>query len=700
MLVRHLQSCLPERIRADLQGYVPADLLEATRTELRVVAVIGAGASTPIVDRAAALVERLRQQLEPDPTRYNAELDRRATLYHLDPNAFETKLLALTREPAQARPVRDAIARDCNVRHPALLVYELVAHLMKHRFLDAIISFNFDELLDQSLSDEVGETEFARIISERDCHGVQFDARQNDFVPVYIKLHGTASDPATLRFTPHDYYAVPPRIADSVRTLLANERCIILNLGYGFQSFDFNHLLDRPVELRVYNFSYTPVAPQTIDGIATVRQHTTPPIFSDVPPPLFEDTTSVFTPNDLALKQLVQAIEAEASATRGIVRVRSSARHALVAGALSWAREVDPSDLTLKRRYLLDRTIIEVALSALRGRGLVSIDSLVHDRCVTYYDLYRDGRSVKDDVDEPWPVVCERGGLVQSEVSNETFVYIPAIREAVQRNAAARTETPEDRDARADTQIVTLDQSGIDELARYVTTQLSLRTQTQLARYGQLENDLSALQHESEVEIHVRGDSICKKVFSRPNVLPTLTSLHAATVRMLETSEYDQLAIVAETGQWLLQPPFPGILKGRKALKDICLIVAFDTVVPALLAEYQDQLHVLRAHWWRHNRHMTVACRNGEALAGIYFARRHRSLFITPVHLEEEHDREVLRKGFITYWLRTSLLPPPIGRADLRSIRLADMEQAAERLQLKHYTNLGKMLVRPSTGSP
>ena len=44
----------------------------------------------------------------------------------------------------------------CDVRYYPGLAYEILAHLMKHGFIDAIINFNFDEVLDQAIEDELG----------------------------------------------------------------------------------------------------------------------------------------------------------------------------------------------------------------------------------------------------------------------------------------------------------------------------------------------------------------------------------------------------------------------------------------------------------------------------------------------------------------------------------------------------------------
>ncbi len=82
---------------------------------------------------------------------------------------------------------------------PPLLVYELMAHLVKHGFIDHVITFNFDELLDVALPNELGDGAFLRIFSGYECVS---DRDQEK--PSLIKIHGTVSSPESMRFTDAD----------------------------------------------------------------------------------------------------------------------------------------------------------------------------------------------------------------------------------------------------------------------------------------------------------------------------------------------------------------------------------------------------------------------------------------------------------------------------------------------------------------
>ena len=255
LIARHLRISVPEgsvRVRLETErehGY-PAELVER---RMRCIAVVGAGGSAPLLDRG----EELAATLELKYGRDDVELERLALVNNLSPKDLETRLIALSRTPDAAAEVRDTISKKYNIRHPPVLAYELLAHLLKHRFLDAIISFNFDELLDRSLDDELDASEYANVVFERDCAEIQPDADADDDVPLYIKLHGTASEPASLRFTPDQYYSLPPQIVRTVRRLFTTEDCVIVNVGAGLGSFDFQKLLQIPDRLSIFNLSQT-----------------------------------------------------------------------------------------------------------------------------------------------------------------------------------------------------------------------------------------------------------------------------------------------------------------------------------------------------------------------------------------------------------------------------------------------------------
>jgi hypothetical protein len=656
MLIRHLQLSLPEELREVLAG-LPTALKKEAKREYRVIALVGAGASAAVVGIGRELANQLIAE-ERDIEGYKSELQRLGQVTRLDEDDLETQLAALSRTPDREKRVRQSIAETYRIRHPTLLTYELLAHLLKHRFLDAIVTLNFDELLDQSLSDELGEQEYIRIISERDCHGVEADPGKPSYTPIYMKLHGTARDAASLRFTRDAYYALPDPMAQLIRTLLGSETCVLLNLGSRMTGFDFNKLLDRPKRLLVFNLSKSPIE-KSVKQEITARRKGLSTEFHDVPAKDWSIPRHRFPSakgTDVLLNELVErlAVQAATAARPGVVSFRSVDRHRLVCGLLDWFKE--PGDKEVYAAYLRDRATLEVALSGVRAHGLVSISSLVRDRCDQYFDAYSELALTGQSVCEGWRNICRRGGLQPSALSNETFVSLPEI--------SVCSTIPRDETNVSHLSIVP------GKLARHLRSGLTQGSEAAWKTFGMaaVTETLRDLASGTEVEIHCKEDSVCKKVFKAPGPIPTLTALHARTTFLLEQGDYNELAVVAESGEWLLNPPYRDILRQRIRLNSLrlYLVLAFDLKLRDVVRAFgQSNMEVYIPHWWRHNRHMTIICKNGKPEGGIYFARRLRSIFITPVYLDEEDDKDALMRAFLTYWTRSGRMPDPVDVSDL-----------------------------------
>src|SRR3954454_7876478 len=212
LIARHINVSIPDlELRRELFES-DTSLWKHCQRKFRCIAVVGAGASAPVLDRGDDLANGLIEKFNIGQASIEAEYERLARITAVDPEEFEAQLSAIGQTVGNSRRVRAAISDLYQVRHPTVLAYELLAHLLKHRFLDAIISMNFDELLDQSLDDELGIGEYARIVSDRDCVNVNSDVSSPDYMPLYIKLHGTASEPESLRFTRESYYDSPVQV--------------------------------------------------------------------------------------------------------------------------------------------------------------------------------------------------------------------------------------------------------------------------------------------------------------------------------------------------------------------------------------------------------------------------------------------------------------------------------------------------------
>jgi len=198
-----------------------------------IIVVVGAGASNaacglPTGNEAA---QRLRDEISGSAlfggaTLVNDEIDKLTLQFNLDEPDFETILLALSRfnTPYLLQRLRSIFGR----RHHPWFGYEMLAHCLKHRFIDAIINFHFDELLDQAITDELDDGAYNKIILDGDCPATPdewFNNAKGKFrLPLYIKPHGSASEPSSLRFTRDSYTALPNGFNVILRTLFAADR--------------------------------------------------------------------------------------------------------------------------------------------------------------------------------------------------------------------------------------------------------------------------------------------------------------------------------------------------------------------------------------------------------------------------------------------------------------------------------------------
>jgi hypothetical protein len=598
------------------------------------VAIVGAGASKPMLSAAEDLAKELEEKLDKDRQEREIELDRLENVYGLKRNSFETRLTAMCRTPESERKIKKEISKRYRHFHPSLLTYELLAHLLHHRYLDTIISYNFDELLDQSIEDELGTNEYTRVVTERDC-----DPSKTAEGPLFIKMHGTAAEPDSLRFTRERYYWTPSSIVELVEQQFDVEHLVLMNIGFTMSSFDFQHLLRKPKNLEIFHLDPVPLKAEVIQAIkqqrckSRERKETSRDVSYDEPSvtqfpaepgaeagaEFLEDLISEVTDR---LDALCQAPNS------GPARWRSTLRHR---AAVKLLKDSDLHNDEQYTNYLYRRTVLEIAFAAAKGRGVVSIASMVDDRCGHYYDLYKRlaGRQA-----ETWPKLCVAGGLIESPDFPDTYEVMPSIR--ADTSAQSNGTAP----------IHKLQLADPDKLAAHAAKSLDLSRRDKKSLMRLFTRTLKYLQTDTDIEVHSRDDRVCSKIFAEPLTLKTLTALQGWTREMLRTdAEEDELWLVAETGAWLTEPGVADIL--RDHYRGVKLLSAFDAdlTIPTGI-----DLKVRRLPWGRHNRHMTIVCNSGKPRAAIYFVRRLRAPTVTPVYLSNQNDLKRVSAAFEQLW--------------------------------------------------
>lgn len=148
--------------------------------------------------------------------------------------------------------VRSLLSEIYDFKEAPTLFYSVVAHLFKNRFIDVIVNFNFDELLDSAIDLEIGKEGYNKIISDGDCLPIEsltYNGRLRQ--PLYIKPHGTMSHKSSLRFTKDHYHNIPFDIRQTLIDLFScsKEEVIkkvnLISVGFNMDSIEFNEIISN-----------------------------------------------------------------------------------------------------------------------------------------------------------------------------------------------------------------------------------------------------------------------------------------------------------------------------------------------------------------------------------------------------------------------------------------------------------------------
>ena len=156
------------------------------------------------------------------------------------------------------KDISEALISILDYRYIPNLFYELVAHMLKHRFIDVIINLNFDEMLDNALEDEMGESSWIKIINDASCiqlNDAMVEGRLRK--PLYIKPHGTVSDIDSLVYSVSQYINLSPPIKQVLQQVLTGyngensqepiKNFNIITAGYSFNDEDIVGLLNQNI---------------------------------------------------------------------------------------------------------------------------------------------------------------------------------------------------------------------------------------------------------------------------------------------------------------------------------------------------------------------------------------------------------------------------------------------------------------------
>jgi SIR2-like domain len=245
---------------------------------VRNIVVLGAGATYDAykeIPLARDAVSNIKQKLGIDklyktPPFSNKieELEKRMKqIYRINPKEFESELSLMSKYVPYGE-IEDQLTRLYKKRLYPSLFYELLAHFFKHRSIDVIINFNFDELLDQAIEEELNADDYLHIFSDGQCmpfNDILHGGRMS--LPVYIKPHGTISYKSSLKFTKEAYFGLSREMQQLLADIIKGkrgkesdhhiEKVNLIIVGTSLKSFEFNEIIkdNLPAKAAIYFFS-------------------------------------------------------------------------------------------------------------------------------------------------------------------------------------------------------------------------------------------------------------------------------------------------------------------------------------------------------------------------------------------------------------------------------------------------------------
>jgi len=628
----HAALALPEPLPPNAQPILGS---KVAGPRSAVVAIVGAGASyeaagLPLGSLAA---RALREALNVPLDLLEPELDRLALQYRLERNEFETQLLALSRFK---RPeLLSELAQMFSVKFLPALPFEMLAHLLKHRFLDCIVNFNFDELLDQAIEDELGPGNYYKVISDGDVPSLasiltpvcQTEVRFR--MPMYIKPHGTASHASTMRFTREAYFLLPDGIRELLmHTLTSTPTITLILMGFAMRSAEFTALLEKSAE-KGHRFQIFSI------DIGDHRKY----IKAELPEGSVERVCWMPVKKQRSIEAVINDVWkaiTDRFPRRASRLYREVHRHRLI--CLLFSEKCESID------YLKDRLLVELVLAVAKAKGFVNLGQLSLSRAGRYFEYYLaeflgQGMRPPATLEE----LCLELGLSKLAYSTDTF--------RLYTRTGGETE---------DDLIVNIEawsqMRGI--LVEAVIRRLSRRCARWKAEMlrEELAKTLDRMYEGDEVEICNPKRSSYFVLFRDPEPIDTLAAMKRYTQTVL-SQDWDRLLCVAESGEWLARSVAAGDLNGKSGVINLIVAdVTFREEIERGLRRAGIGIHVRWLPWWLHNQHMTLGYRGERALGGLYFERRQRSLTINPAKLTTLTDLDRAREMFCLYWARARRL--------------------------------------------
>lgn len=637
------------------------------RKKERFILVAGAGASYAATNKYIPLgkeaAEEIRKRLLEKPipeTLIKEEIDRLSFIYRLPPDEFETKILAYSKYGR--KEVIEALREICGYAYIPSLSYEIIAHMFKHRFIDGIINFNYDEVLDVAVREELQKGDFKFIYSDAHCPGSYHELLINDRLrqPVYIKPHGTISHRSSLRFTREDFFSIPPEIRNTMKDLIEaavieqNQQQPYLNLnlilvGYSLTNFEFIKLIQEYLETRE-RADLTIWVFDTNLHLDEVEKEFQKEQWARIEIKYFDLGHYKLEDYMLALWKLIEGNFKDHYKPRGIER------HQLVNHIFNFSadqlkslgRGENAQKKSNQSKYFLGRFYVELIIAYLQSDGILNAKQILEDRAGDYFHLYLESGGTDTSLREH----CERLGLkVYKDFLWDTYIL---------EKPALFYEKKE------------LFDFLLEKLQKHIPP-----------RYQNTLLGKENANHFHELCRMIRQRNIAKitpnfvfphnHLFSsikKEDILNTTIGwIYRFQEAVRKEDEWDLMLSISEKGRFLKKSVKEGLLNSGKKIE--LVLASFDTDElqdlrndDLTLEQYTLTGSLNFLPWWLHNQHMVLLMKHTgkntgdwtqdwKMFEGFYYESRLLSRRVNPIHIKDsQEDLQILLYIFANYWYR------------------------------------------------
>jgi hypothetical protein len=672
-------------------------ILRARRTSAervqreRYIAIVGAGASnaatyhnTPIPTTQEAirqLYDAFKGKVDADLIR--AEVRRLSNQMGREEEDFETQLLAFNKFSTAI--VGEKLKEICGNANAPCLAYEIMAHLLKHRFLDVIINFNYDELLDNAIREELPDDNDYRFIYTAGHCPVDLDELRIDKrikQPIYIKCHGTISQPNSLRFTERKAFIIEEAIQQHIADLFRGEvsatykkEQLPLNLlifGFGMDNHVFNRIIKKTLQetkqtITLWVFDTNPGLEKKIKLQ-----------FSELDAEDRErlSVKMILLPGPAAMNtELIHLWEKITAIFKKPYRPRGIARHQFIYHIF---QHISPLDIgpgsaknNARQAYYRDRLYVELFLLILKSNGIIHLSQIPSSRVGKYLNLLRNQEGLSESIH----YYLEKMGMrVYEKFMYDTYLI-------------RKTEAFVEKD------------QLIEILRKRLIKQLSHPAGESVVRGEKEFNDLAeSFRQRRLLKVNPKYVNMHDNLFSELRESDVMNTSFAWIYNYRQNieqrlDEWDLMLTISEEGSFL----YEDAAKGRFADKFMEVVLATYGMAGASHKPRQNlerlpllsgQLHY--RPWWLHNKHLVLFLKrrntpytgnwseDWELKEGFFYRQNMLSQRVNPVKLTHHADLKKLLYIFAIYWHGAHNDPKEFAGEEVKMNIVANENQLAD----------------------